>query len=140
MHTPLTHGRVRVVVAATIICATPLTGCSNGGGSSTPSSAAPSVARSAAPPRSASPVGKVLITIKDFTFEPALLTVAPGALITVVNEDAAPHNVTATGSAAFGTGDVAPGRTVTFTAPAKAGTYPYICTIHPYMKGSLVVR
>ncbi|MEU6018005.1 cupredoxin domain-containing protein [Streptomyces sp. NPDC047515] len=124
MHTPLTPGRARVAVAAAILCATALTGCSNsGGGSSSPSSAAPSAAPSAVASRSASPVGKVLITIKDFAFEPARLTVAPGTLITVVNEDAATHTVTATGSATFGTGDVAPGRTVTFTAPAKAGTY-----------------
>ncbi|WP_405689747.1 cupredoxin domain-containing protein [Streptomyces sp. NBC_00057] len=68
------------------------------------------------------------------------MTVAPGTLITVANEDAAPHTMTATGSKAFDTGDVAAGQAVTFTAPAKAGTYPYICTIHPYMKGSLTVR
>lgn len=32
------------------------------------------------------------------------------------------------------------GQTVTFTAPAKAGTYPCICTTHPCMNGSLTVR
>ncbi|MER5847595.1 hypothetical protein ABT126_11150 [Streptomyces sp. NPDC002012] len=63
------------------------------------------------------------------------MTVAPGTLITVVNEDAAPHTVTATGGKAFDTGDVAEGQTVTFTAPAEAGTYAYICTIHPLHEG-----
>ncbi|MFJ2270865.1 cupredoxin domain-containing protein [Streptomyces sp. NPDC087849] len=46
----------------------------------------------------------------------------------------------ATNGKTFDTGNTAPGKTAAFTAPAKPGTYPYICTIHPYMKGSLTVR
>ncbi|MFF3124549.1 cupredoxin domain-containing protein [Streptomyces sp. NPDC057908] len=141
MRALLLPGRAGITVAAAIVCTTALAGCSNsGGGRSSSSSATPPAPASPAPPRSSSPVGKALITIKDFAFKPARLTVAPGTLITVVNEDAAPHTVTATGGKAFDTGDVAAGQTVTFTAPAEAGTYAYICTIHPYMKGSLTVR
>ncbi|MFD7495423.1 cupredoxin domain-containing protein [Streptomyces sp. NPDC059832] len=116
-------------------------GCSNSGGGSSPSSSAtPPSSVSPAPSVSSSPVGKVVITIKDFAFEPARPTVAPGTLITVVNKDSTAHTLTATGNKAFDTGNVAPGQTVTFTAPDKAGSYPFICTIHPYMKGSLTVR
>jgi len=82
----------------------------------------------------------VLITIKDFTFEPARPAVAPGTPITVVNKDPETHTLTATGGKAFDTGKVASGQTVTFTAPDKAGSYPFICTFHPYMKGTLTVR
>jgi plastocyanin len=80
------------------------------------------------------------ITIKNFMFSPMTLTVSPGAKVTVTNEDSATHTLTATGTKAFDTGDVGPGRTVTFTAPSTAGTYSYLCDIHQYMSGTLVVK
>jgi plastocyanin len=57
----------------------------------------------------------------------------------VRNNDTAPHTVTAKDKS-FDTGTIDPGKTATFTAPTKPGTYDYICTIHPYMKGTLIVR
>ncbi|MEW1687002.1 cupredoxin domain-containing protein [Streptomyces sp. NPDC091265] len=130
----LLPARVRVAVVAAAACVVALAGCSGGGGGS-------SSATSAAPrPSSPSASGKALITIKDFSFHPAALTVAPGTRVTVINKDATAHTVTATRAKAFDTGDVNPGQTVTFTAPAGVGSYPYICTIHPTMKGSLTVR
>lgn len=80
------------------------------------------------------------ISIKNFMFSPMTLTVSPGAKITVTNEDSATHTLTATGDKAFDTGEVDPGKTVTFTAPSKAGTYSYLCDIHQYMTGTLVVK
>jgi plastocyanin len=82
--------------------------------------------------------GHATIIIKNFAFHPALLDVKPGERITVHNEDPVTHTVTST-THAFNTGDVSPGATVTFTAPMKAGTYPYICVIHPFMHGTLHV-
>lgn len=115
-----------------LACAAALTGCSGGGGGS---------ASSASPSRAASPsTGGAVITIKDFAFHPATVTVAPGTKVTVTNKDAATHTVTATADKAFDTGQVKSGQTVTFTAPARPGSYPYICTIHPTMNGSLTVR
>lgn len=81
------------------------------------------------------------IVIKNFAFSPANLTVAPGATVTVRNDDSATHTVTATGSSKrFDTGDIAPGASATFTAPSAAGSYAYICQIHQFMHGTLVVR
>lgn len=120
-----------------LACGALLTGCGSaasapGSGVSTPSITSGS-SGSAGPPRAAA-----TIVIKDFTFRPARLTVTPGAKITVRNEDSAPHTVTAL-NRMFDTGDITGGRTTTFTAPPKGGTYSYICTIHTYMKGVLVV-
>ncbi|WP_406448047.1 cupredoxin domain-containing protein [Streptomyces sp. NBC_00876] len=128
----LLPARARVAVAVSAVCVAALTGCSGGGGGSSPSPS-PSSA-------SPSPRGGALITIKDFAFHPASLTVAAGTKITVTNKDAATHTVTATGDKAFDTGQVKSGQTVTFTAPARPGSYPYICTIHPTMNGTLTVR
>lgn len=85
-----------------------------------------------------SPATTDTIAIASFAFAPARLTVAPGATVTVVNHDQVAHTVTATGGA-FRTGNISPGASVTFTAPNHAGTFPYICSIHQYMSGTLTV-
>lgn len=78
------------------------------------------------------------IVIKNFAFDPGALRVAPGATVTVRNEDRSTHTVTADGHA-FDTGNVPGGAATTFKAPTKAGRYPYICEMHQYMTGTLVV-
>ena len=45
--------------------------------------------------------------------------------------------LTAAGGNTFDTGPVNPGKTATFTAPATAGTYRYVCSIHASMHGTL---
>jgi len=117
----------RSVAAVALACAAFLpAGCSS---SSSHSSA----------PASSAPVAADTIIIQNFAFHPASLTVAPGTKVTVTNEDSTTHTVTATGAKAFDTGDIAPGKTTTFTAPATSGAYPYICEIHQYMQGTLTV-
>ncbi|MGW7488291.1 cupredoxin domain-containing protein [Streptomyces sp. NPDC054786] len=127
--------RTAVAVAAVALFAAGLGSCSHTGGGTAPSRSRTPTAK----PSPGAPAGTRL-TVKDFAFKPAALSVRPGARITVVNQDSTTHTVTATGAKAFDTGSIKPGRTVTFTAPAKPGRYPYLCTIHPYMKGRLTVR
>jgi plastocyanin len=90
--------------------------------------------------RSAATAGGPTITIQDFKFQPASLTVTPGAKVTVVNKDTAAHTVTSIGTNAFDTGTIAGGRTSTFTAPTARRIYAYVCNIHEYMHGALVVK
>ena len=79
--------------------------------------------------------------IKNFMFSPVTLTVAPGATVTVRNEDSVTHTLTdKANSSLFGTGNIAAGQSITFHAPKQAGNYTYICEIHQYMTGTLVVR
>jgi plastocyanin len=81
------------------------------------------------------------IVIKNFMFSPDSLTVSPGAVVTVKNEDSVTHTLTdKTDQNTFNTGPVGPNQTRTFKAPDKAGTYPFLCTIHQFMTGTLVVR
>ncbi len=79
------------------------------------------------------------ITISNFMFNPMSLTVAPGGTVSVTNKDSATHTLTATGGQ-FNTGDIDQNQTKTFTAPMKPGTYHYICNIHQYMMGSIIVK
>jgi plastocyanin len=87
---------------------------------------------------SARPTTASTIVIHNFAFSPGSIKVRPGQKVRVVNRDSVAHTVTST-TGKFNTGDVGPGKTVTFTAPAKAGRYPYRCNIHQYMTGMLVV-
>jgi plastocyanin len=67
------------------------------------------------------------------------MTVKPGQEVTVTNDDTAAHTVTEAKSKSFDTGNVAAAGTGKFTAPDAAGAYPFICTYHPNMKGTLTV-
>ncbi len=78
------------------------------------------------------------IVIKNFSFSPDSISVEPGATVTVENEDGVAHTLTSD-NGAFNTGTVNAGSTAHFTAPAKPGSYPYRCSIHQFMTGSLVV-
>lgn len=78
------------------------------------------------------------ITIKNFAYSPDTLTVAPGATVTVTNKDQVTHTLTAV-NGAFNTGDIGPGQSKTITAPKTSGHYSYMCSIHQYMTGTLVV-
>ena len=78
------------------------------------------------------------VTISDFTFSPATVTITAGDTITWTNTDPVVHTATSS-SGAFDSGDIAQGESfsVTFTTP---GTYDYFCTPHPTMTGQIVVK
>jgi|SRR2546423_15398074 plastocyanin len=79
------------------------------------------------------------VVIKNFAFGPATMVVPPGTKITVVNQDKAPHTMTAVNKS-FDTGTIAGGQHGVLTAPSTPGTYPYVCAMHPSMTGSLIVK
>jgi amicyanin len=79
------------------------------------------------------------VTIQNFAFHPATLNVKVGTTVTFVQEDSIPHTTTGSGASSFiNSPTLQKGQTykVIFS---KAGTYPYICSIHPYMHGTVVV-
>jgi plastocyanin len=78
------------------------------------------------------------IVMKDFDFSPMELSVKPGQTVTWKNADGEPHTVVSVDglfrSAALDQND-----TFKFTFD-KPGTYKYICTIHPQMRGTITVK
>lgn len=72
------------------------------------------------------------------TFVPADVTVSIGQTVTWINRDPFPHNVSST-PGDFQSQDLQPGEEWRFT-PKTAGRFPYVCTLHPGMKGTLIVR
>lgn len=88
----------------------------------------------------ATPSASPQIVISNFAYTPEDLTVHPGQRVTVVNHDSVAHTVTANPGGPFDTGPIQPGASATFTAPATTGTYPYVCTIHASMHGTLTIK
>jgi LPXTG-motif cell wall-anchored protein len=88
-----------------------------------------------APKPVAAPAGAGSVTIRDFSFGPASVTVTAGDTVSWTNSGPSQH--TATGSG-FDTGTLSKGQTGSHRF-AQAGTFSYVCSIHPNMKGSVKV-
>lgn len=91
----------------------------------------------AAGPGAQAPVTGTAIDIKNFAFSPANLTVRVGTTVTWTNRDSDAHTVVSSNgplhSPTLDTGDT---YRYTFT---KAGTYSYLCSIHPFMLATVQV-
>ncbi len=142
--------RKTTAVAMFTIVGFGLAGCGSSGGtaasspsmspksSMSPMSSMSPKSSMSSPAQSSSAAEPVVITIKDFAYQ-APKTVSPGAKITVKNDDSTAHTVTADSGNAFDV-TIKPGESAMLTAPDKPGSYPYHCTFHSNMKGTLVVK
>ena len=99
------------------------------------SDAAGAAAGAAGPGASASAAKTV--QIRNFAFHPPTLKVNRGTRVTFVNSSGVTHTATRGGS--FDTKQIAPGRSATVRFNRK-GTFAYHCTIHPTMRGKVVVE
>jgi len=105
---------------------------SEGDSGTATATASPETTDAAAPPTGP------MITMANMSFgEP--ITVAPGAKITVKNDDSAEHSVTSQTDGVFDV-HVDAGEQGTLTAPSKPGEYAFYCVYHPSMKGTLIVQ
>jgi plastocyanin len=84
------------------------------------------------------------IEMEDFSFRPARVVVRPRQVVTWKNRDRARHNATSvkrvSGKRVFRTATKGFRGEVTARAPSRTGSYAYFCTVHPQMRGTLVVR
>jgi len=101
---------------------------------------APSMAASAA--EVAAPHGKSsagpTISIHEFMFSPTSLTVTAGTTVHWKNLDPEPHTIRAV-DATFKSDALDQDDSFNFTFD-KPGTYRYVCSIHPQMVGTIVVK
>jgi plastocyanin len=114
--------RPRLILCAIAAIATLLVGC-GGGSSSAPTTLGPND-----------------VLVANFSFSPATLTVTAGTTVTWrFDEPSAPHNVVSlTTPVLFNSGTPKGTGTYSFTFTTP-GTYPYVCQVHPSMKGTIVV-
>jgi plastocyanin len=89
-----------------------------------------------APAPAMPPVAPAAVEIRDYTFAPKTLTVPVGTTVTWTNNDSDTHTVTGSGlkSKSFG---MKGSYSYMFT---KGGTFSYSCSLHPQMKGTVVVQ
>jgi plastocyanin len=82
---------------------------------------------------------KDAVTISNFAFQPATLTVAVGSKVVWTNRDDEPHRVVSD-NGAFNASPALDTDDSYATVFAKAGIYSYYCSIHPHMVGKIVVK
>ncbi len=79
----------------------------------------------------------------DRCYIPSLIVIEKGKQVTWVNEDSAFHSITSGYYGAptdlFDSGHLDPFESYTLTFD-ETGTYDYFCTLHPWMKGQVIVE
>ncbi len=79
----------------------------------------------------------------DRCYIPSLIVIEKGKQVTWVNEDSAFHSITSGNYDAptelFDSGHLDPFESYTLTFD-ETGTYDYFCTLHPWMKGQVIVE
>jgi plastocyanin len=98
---------------------------------------APPPGASASATPSAAPVAGDTISIDNFAFVPATLTVPVGSTVTWTNHDEEPHTVAAS-DGSFHSPGMGSQASYSHTFPT-AGRFDYVCSIHPFMHATVVV-
>lgn len=80
----------------------------------------------------------VVVHMHNFAFVPAVVHVKPGDTVEWINDDADAHTVDST-TKLFDSGGLDTNENYTFKF-TKAGSFPYFCDLHPYMKGTVIVK
>jgi len=83
--------------------------------------------------------GGTEVAMKNIKFDPATVTVKAGDTVTWVNDDSVDHDVTADDFKSGEPGGISGGGTFKHKF-ATAGTFDYVCSVHPGMEGSVVVK
>ena len=121
-----------VLVTVLVGFAVLLAGCGGGGTDSTSSGS--SAASQPAPAK-----GGDAVTISEYEYSPAELTVPVGTVVKITNKDSTPHTVTSKESGVFESGPIDTDKSGEIKLE-KAGTYAYYCAFHPFMKGTITVE
>ncbi|GAC1325332.1 MAG: hypothetical protein NVSMB25_23720 [Thermoleophilaceae bacterium] len=136
----LVMSATRTTLIATAAAAVLLTaGCGSSGGSHPgPQPENRGAPQAAAPTPAAPAVTSGAVRIVSFKYMPETITVKKGGRVTFANNDQAAHTATADDrSFDSQTLKIGASKSVTFTS---AGTFPYHCDFHPFMKATVVVR
>ena len=72
------------------------------------------------------------------SYNPNRIEINVGDTVTWINNDSSPHTVTSSNDSAFDSDVLMRGETFSFTFD-KEGEYPYFCTLHPSMVGTVIV-
>ena len=92
-------------------------------------------------PSSSNPTGTNTekIQIKSFAFSPESLTIKAGTSVEWTNFDSASHTIVGNNGIEINSPQLSKGQTYTTTF-TNLGEYNYHCSIHPSMKGKIIVE
>ncbi len=93
---------------------------------------------SPSPSPQATTAGTNTVRMEALTFHPSSVTIAKGVNVTWINDDLVTHTVTSD-TGAFESGSLRPGASFTYQFN-DTGTFPYHCSIHTFMKGTVTVQ
>lgn len=79
------------------------------------------------------------VTIANFAFSPATITVKTGSTVIWTNEASVAHTVTSDSGNELDSPLLSQGKSYSHTF-SQAGTFSYHCTPHPNMKGTVIVE
>jgi plastocyanin len=127
------HMKIQATLAALVMLAS--FGC---GGSTSVPTASPTPPLLPLTPSTSVSIVMGASALTTAAYSPSPVRLAPGSSVTWINNDNTAHTSTADGGA-WNSGQIAPGRTFTRTF-ATAGSFPYHCTIHPGMVGTIEVQ
>ncbi len=122
-----------VVIGLFLTACSPVSNASASGNGATPTPEPPLQNT----PILAPTVGIAEVTIQNFAFSPAEITVAMGSTVRWTNQDGTAHTVKAA-DGSWASPNLDKGGTFEKVFD-KPGTYEYICGIHPTMKGTITV-
>lgn len=97
-----------------------------------------STSQAQAQPSGSPQAATATVKIRNFKFEPANVAIVEGQTVQFINEDEEPHTATST-DGIFDSKALDTNQTFYYTA-TKPGSFPYICSVHPFMKGTLTVN
>jgi YVTN family beta-propeller protein len=100
--------------------------------------ARPIVTSQAPAPVAAQPGESVSVSIAQFAFVPDTITISTGQSVTWTNADPVAHTTTSDDKV-WDSGNLSPSATFSMTF-SQPGTYAYRCTIHPFIRGTVVVQ
>ena len=121
---------VRLRIAVTAVLVALITSCGGGNASSTPTSPTISAATVT--------IQTNARTLGTAAFVPNPVTLSSGGVVTWSNTDSTTHDMVSD-AGTYDSGRIAPGGRFDFTFSSK-GSFPYHCSIHSGMVGTVVVQ
>ena len=123
---PLAGAALPLLAASAVL----LLGCGSDGGTDQTSSASDERQRAATQ----------AVTIKDYTYKPATITVPVGTTVKFTNEDSTAHTATSKESGVFESGAIETGKSGHGHPRQEPAPSPTTALFHPFMKGTITVE
>jgi plastocyanin len=131
--------RIKIPLLALPLAMIALAGCGSSSSNSSTAKTTTATKTAAAATAPASKAGTVMVIMKGLAFSPMTIDAKVGQTVMWMNKDTATHTIEYVSGPKFkSSGNITPGQMYAIKL-TKAGTINYICAIHTFMHGKIVV-